>query len=372
MNKGSSSRVCFSLTPLKTGHASISLGERFVWDVGRMVRNRERLECEWSGPEYAPAYGKALLWLFPWTSDEQLPIENFDPWFIEVCRRIRLTQVGDGLVAMTRTNTVNRTTGANLQGVTKDFWAPVNTVEVKSLTLSQSDFSFRNLEEFLLSPDWQLPLSVDIEGKDELQAKNWLFLAEAFARGNDKTYGFRRRELIMPAVIIGMASDQTGRTELSDHSKSLINDISVFSDAIEESIGLYIRGGVRLGDLPKENRKKAREKAQKAAKPCQARLDAEADRIFFDHLWKRASARREDRVRGDAEWSETAKAEREFRDALLTIARELLEEALDSLPCPAAYRYRARAKAEGRFIGSVYSHYPELKKVTEEAAEDAA
>jgi hypothetical protein len=82
-------------------------------------------------------------------------------------------------------------------------------------------------------------------------------------------------------------------------------------------------------------------------------------------------ASRDDKARGDGENTALHKAARAFREELLKICQDLLNEALGSLPSPAAYRHRARAKAESRFIGSVFKSFPELR-AEKEAAPDAA
>ena len=150
---------------------------------------------------------------------------------------------------------------------------------------------------------------------------------------------------------------------MGEVSKNLIKDVTSFKAAMSNAIALFVVGGDDKVTISKEDYARA--------DPIRERLDVEADRIFFDHLWRQVEARWKDKARGDGENTEIYKAARLFRHELLRISKDLLKEALDGLPCPAAYRHRARVRAENRFLGSVHKNYPELKQREEEATEDA-
>ena len=157
-------------------------------------------------------------------------------------------------------------------------------------------------------------------------------------RGNSKTYGYRERYLVLPAGFAEAVSYSDERAEMGKVSKALIENVSLFKQATRNAIALFVAGGDDKATMSKEDYARAA--------PFEDRLDAETDRIFFDHLWRQVEARRADEARGDGENTERFKTEREFRQKLLMIARKLLTEALDSLPCPAVYRHRARTRAE--------------------------
>jgi CRISPR system Cascade subunit CasA len=94
MNGGSSSRPGLGVDP----YAGILEGggvEMFwlVWDIVRT--------CLPIG--YKENLGFALLWLLPWDGESGLSFSQLDPYFIEVCRRVRLVQTADGISALRAT-----------------------------------------------------------------------------------------------------------------------------------------------------------------------------------------------------------------------------------------------------------------------------
>lgn len=369
MNGGSSSRVCMSVTPLPEGRATVTPGQRWRWDVSKLLRVREAELRQWSALDYPEQGGRALLWLSPWSEGGQLQFGQLDIWFIEICRRVRLSTKGQGIVAHLGTSKAARIDAKSVSGVVGDPWAPVNEKEGKSLTVGEQPLSYGLVSSLLFGDkakstrDWQLPVLARVERSEKRTAGNWLLSLQVIGRGNSKTYGYKERFLVLPAGFVEAVSLPDERTEMGVLSKSLAEDVAGFRKALRVAVALFVVGGGGEASIGKDDYARA--------VPFEDRLDLAADRIFFDRLWQRVEARRNDKERGDGENTELHKAERAFRQELLSIASKLLEEALGSLPCPAAYRHRARVRAEGLFFGSVHKNYPELKQQAEEAAEDA-
>ncbi len=90
MNGGFATRPCIGLVPPG------GPGRRWRRDLDVLSRSRgwcfERVE------EFAEADGAALLWCHPWDGATSLDLSDLDPWFIEVCRRIRLSHNGGGRI----------------------------------------------------------------------------------------------------------------------------------------------------------------------------------------------------------------------------------------------------------------------------------
>ncbi|MBJ7533589.1 type I-E CRISPR-associated protein Cse1/CasA [Rhodomicrobium vannielii ATCC 17100] len=366
MNGGSSSRVCMSVTPLPDGGVTATPGLRWRYEVAKLLRVRDdELRC-WDALGYPAQGGRSLLWLPPWPEGSQLQLTDLDIWFIEICRRVRLIAAEKKIVARVGTSKAARIDAKSVSGVVGDPWAPVNVKEGKILTLGEQPLSYRLLSKLLFgnkdTQDWQLPALARIARAERKDAGNWLLSLQVIGRGNSKTYGYRERYLHLPAGFAAAISSPDERAEMGKASKALIEDVSSFKKALGAAVALYVVGGDDA-DVSKDD--------YDFAKPFQDRFDTETDRIFFHHLWRQVEARRADKARGDDETTERFKADRVFREALLKIARELRNEALDSLPCPAAYRHRARTRAESRFDGSVYHFFPELIP-QKEAAADAA
>ena len=136
-----------------------------------------------NGDEIAPGTpgGLALLWAVDWPEGRQLDLTKLDPWFIEVCRRIRLEQGANGLMARRSTSAAARIDAKAFKGAVGDPWAPITAEDPpKSLTLGDGDFTYRRLSDLLFSNEWQIPpLANPIKGEGDC-----VLVAEALSRGN--------------------------------------------------------------------------------------------------------------------------------------------------------------------------------------------
>ena len=99
----------------------------------------------------------ALLWCIDWPEGQQLDPRDLDPWFIEVCRRVRLTNADGALSARGSTSRSTRIDAKAYKGNVGDPWAPVHKTEGKSFTLSGRDFDYTQLCELMFSGDWAVP-----------------------------------------------------------------------------------------------------------------------------------------------------------------------------------------------------------------------
>ena len=370
MNGGSSSRPCLSLVPLDDPRRQVCTpSDRFRWDTAKLVRDRARLLERVADLNYPSEHGLALLWTVPWPEGEQLQISELDIWFIEICRRVRLSTSADGsLIARTGTSKKARVAADMLNGVTGDAWTPVNRKEGKALTLGEGDFDYRRVCALLFGDEWELPPMLQLHGDERDRSDDWLLIMQAIARGNSKTYGYRERTLPLGGRVAAALGFGKKRVSLGRLAEEQIKDVAQFRKALGAAIALYIEAG--------EQRNISRE-TYRHADSFQHRLERHADRLFFPALWARFEAvEREDREADDA-------ARLDFLAALFAAARSLLDEALGGLPCPAMFRHRARVRAEARFHGMIHSAFPALRErlsyrldhlgdMNEEAAHDAA
>ncbi|HSR53538.1 MAG TPA: type I-E CRISPR-associated protein Cse1/CasA, partial [Acidobacteriota bacterium] len=67
--------------------------QRFRHDVRTWRRERDQLIGDYGYPQSG---GAALLWLQPWDGQEQVQLQSCDPFFIEICRRVRLREAEQG------------------------------------------------------------------------------------------------------------------------------------------------------------------------------------------------------------------------------------------------------------------------------------
>ena len=150
MNKGYGNRPAFTLAP--TGGP----GAHVRRDILALLEYRPLLLTEYPMQDM----GHALLWAIPWDGarEEALLLDHLDPFYIEVCRRVRLHSGADSTLSGVRAGSKGpRIEARDLNGRTGDPWTPVNQKDGKSLTLSADGFTYRRITECLTSPDWERP-----------------------------------------------------------------------------------------------------------------------------------------------------------------------------------------------------------------------
>ena len=115
MNGGSSSRPMLGLVPGRAGDISIDPSAWWAGDVRRLISARTADQHEGVGTVGGPA----LLWCLTWQEGRQLDLRELDPWFIEVCRRVRLTDTGGALTAQRSTSKAARTDAKGIQRLSR-------------------------------------------------------------------------------------------------------------------------------------------------------------------------------------------------------------------------------------------------------------
>ena len=129
MNGGLGNRPAFTLAP-RGGP-----GAHLRRDVLSLLERQDSLVDQYP---MQPG-GIGLLWTVPWDGEksEALLPSQLDPFFIEVCRRIRLRCAAAGNVSAVRTSSKGaRVESKELNGRTGDPWTPVSVKDNKSLTLA--------------------------------------------------------------------------------------------------------------------------------------------------------------------------------------------------------------------------------------------
>lgn len=364
MNGGSSSRALVGLAPMGGAIASstgLRIGVRFTRDVTQLVARRAAM-LEALEVAYPSDGGSALLWSLPWPQGVKLALSQLDPYFVEVCRRIRLSGNAESLIANIGTSSASRINAEAFKGAIGDPWAPIHVLEKKALTLGdEGEFDYKRIVDLMFSGNWTPPLLATLGPGEDKDAANWVLIVQAFARGNSKTGGFKERFVPL-----------TGRTvkrlgprfkELHELAKQQIEEIEKVSVILRGAIALAAAGG-DAGQVKKKHRIRAQ--------PAGHRLNAQADQIFFEALWQRFEAEQS----GVAD--NVVEARRVFITQLSTTAKTLLVEALADIPCSAIHRPRAIARAERRFKSGLHHPafgFPEFfapAPAAEETVQDAA
>ena len=334
MNGGLGCRPAFSLTP------SARPGKHAHRDIRALLNSREKLLD--AHDLFLTEVGIALLWLSQWDGTRpEMITAGLDPFYIEICRRIRILVSADrDLFAIRATSKAARINSRALKGVTGDPWSPISSKDVKSLTLSQAGFRYRRTAEYL-STDWKQPVLfqplTDEKGTMTL-------VARGMVRGQGKTEGYHERTVEFRPTTVGAFGRPEGQDELGVISRERIEDIRLLHRILRHAISIFAAGG-DTDSVSDEHRDRANVWVNKH--------DDMVDRDFFEDLqdeFEEEGAERRDRARNN------------WRRRLIDEARALLNQAEDTLPCPAIQRYRARVRAESVFEGRIRSSngFPEL------------
>ena len=341
MNSGFGNRPTFTLAPSDGPGAHLQRDILILLERRDSILDRHPMRSD----------GIGLLWTVAWdgAKDEALLPEQLDPFYIEVCRRVRLRRAeGRNLTALKASSRAPRMDAKALNGQTGDPWTPINIKEGKSLTLAKGGFTYNRVINYLTSPDWQQPLLLQAT---QPERENQL-VARAMVRGSGKTEGYHERMIPLRQRTVQALGQADGTQELRDLARDRIEKIQKVQRILSHAIQVFIARG-ESDNLNPEGRRLARS--------WLGRLHETVDDRFFEDL--------QDEFEIDDQ-DERREKSLEWQRWLANEARRVLRDAEDSLPSPGVHRYRARVRAEGLFEGRIRgdSGLPEI--FTAAAAEE--
>jgi len=340
MNGGQANRPCVAVAP------SRAWAPRFRRDVRVWLEQRGALI---EGYAY-DARGAVLLWLIPWDGTKSLPRPSLDPFFIEICRRIRLTH-STAIAARMSTSQIARIDATDHAGDTGDIWTPTQKSNKKSgnasLTVPASGFNYRKLADLLFGDDWHPAPAQKLRNEDSPAP---VVIAQALVRGQGKTEGYHERIVPIPGKARRIFASADGPAQLGERAKIRSNRVGEVSHSLLKPAILTLFQGVRDKKLDLRDTR---------ADPWIDRFETRVDDIFFEELFHAVELSDEP-------------ARRAWDHSLDLLARRTLREALDEAPLPSAQRYSLLAAAEGRFFGTRKRVFEEfLAPVGEESATHA-
>ena len=332
MNGGLGSRAAFSLTP------SARPGAHLRRDMIGLSESHASLVADYPMRDD----GVALLWTLAWdgTKGEALLPNGLNPYYIEVCRRIRLRVHPNGSLYSLRTSSkAARVEAKNLNGITGDPWMPINRKESKALTLANGGFTYKRVTEYLTPGNWEQPALLRPIRSERDSPAPTLLLARALVRGQGKTEGYYERIIPISHKAKRALMRRESMNELGSIAQSRIENIGTVQRILSHAIQVFVARGDSK-NLSAEHRNLAR--------PWLNRLDGYVDARFFADLQTEfESDDTANRSRIRHEWLLNEE------DGVVNRARSVLQDAIDALPCPAIHRYRARANAESLFEGRI-------------------
>ena len=337
MNGGLGSRPAFSLAPARQ-----SPGAHIRRDIIALLEYRPQLLADSSMVDG----GAGLLWTLPWdgAAAEALLLNRLDPFYIEICRRIRLRSAPDsasvaGLRGIRATSKAARIEGKTLKGKTGDPWTPVNQGrDGLPLTLGAGGFTYKRVTEYLTSANWNHPPLLKPTPAESRADGGMQLVARAMVRGQGKTEGYHERIIPIGHKVKRAMLRRSETQELGDIAKLRIQEVGTIQRILSHAIQTFIARGDSDQASPEH---------RALARPWLNRLDEIVDARFFADLQTEFEAEESDRPAIRKAWLKNDNN----NDGVIDHARTLLREATESLPCPAIYRYKAQVNAEGLFEG---------------------
>lgn len=332
MNGGLGSRAAFSLTP------SLRPGAHVRRDMIGLSEQHSALLADYPMTEE----GVALLWTAPWdgTKGEALLPNRLHPYYIEICRRVRLRFNASGALYCLRTSSkAARIEAKGLKGKMGDPWMPINRKEDKVLTLAGGGFTYRRVVDYLASENWGQPALLRPIRSEHGSATPSMLLARGLVRGQGKTEGYHERIIPISHKVSRALMRRERMEELGSIAQERIEEVGTVQRILSHAIQVFAARG-DSDNVSAEHRALAR--------PWLNRLDGFVDAGFFGDLQAEfESDDNKERGRIRREWM------LDNERGVVIRARAILQEAMGALPCPAVHRYRARANAEGLFEGRI-------------------
>jgi len=306
------------------------IGTRWAHDIAALLQHREKTAGERGLQSEG---GLALVWLAPWDGASSLNFSFLDPFYIEICRRIRLQSTAGVLHAIGTGSSVPRIAAKQLNGLTGDAWTPVDIEAGKALTITGNGFSYKLVSELMFGGKYQAPIAQTFAIANSEKGKGIDFIAQGITRGQGITEGYHERRVpISPKVRSLLASGQ--KDVLAQLAVQRIAAISEVRKVLWSALVLLFANG-DTGNGSDGNKTKA----TKFSEP----FELAEDPRFFDDLNE------------EAESAEPTALRLQWLLGLVARAEGVLRAAFNAGPRNGAQKYRAQSAALARFHGGLRS-----------------
>ncbi len=331
MNGGFASRPCVA------SYTSLQPAQRWREDVTRLTTE---LQLLLQPPWPYRRDGHLLMWLLSWDGKSGLGLDTLHPFFIEICRLVRLTPMGESLVALGKPSDASRiTVSKEAGGNVGDPWIPTRRKDQAAFTASERGFHPELLRDLIITQQSYQP--PPMQALPVGRGSAW-FHASVLVRGQGTTDGYHegrvyiapkaKKLLLQPSE----ARDRLGK--LSDWALTRARDVR--GKALRPALFALMEGGPE--QWPDTNRREA----GRWVDTWLARYDQRWSIGYFPWLWQTIE-QSEENARGA------------WLGELQSLAERVLEDALQAAPQRTGRRYRGKVRATGLFHGAFRKHFKE-------------
>jgi CRISPR system Cascade subunit CasA len=258
-----------------------------------------------------------------------LPLEECDPYIIEICRRIRL--VGEDLVARTAGSSMLRLNAKMRHGDLGDPWMPIHRNQGKALTIGSAGLHYKLVQDLLLGSEYAPGAALEMHDDD-----SW-FIAHAIECGQAKTPALHDRFMLIPPRVRLLLQTDQGRERIAARAGQMVGDAAAMSKVLWAA----------LLPLCRESDPKRRSpEISLHRRP----YDRGIDQHFFPCLFQ------------SIEGSES-EAALDWQRLLHKLAQNVLMDAIQRTSVPEAKKWARVAEAEAAFGRGVHKRFPDLQSV---------
>jgi CRISPR system Cascade subunit CasA len=327
MNGGFASRPMVCLTP------EGGVGARLRRDIRRMLDRRDETENE----GYQKMGGKALLWLYPWDGKAGLRSDTLEPWYIEICRRVRLARASGQVVAHRAGSEAPRVEfPKEKNGVTGDPWTPVNLGSKakgeRALTIQGSGFNYQLVTELLDSKSFR-PAPLQRWRQDDGSRGLSLVMA-GLARGEGETAGFHERRIPVPSSALNLLGQPGDR--FAEVARRRVEDAGVARRSVLRT-ALFM-----LFQNAPETLNQRHAPSETKSEPFLASFDRRIDAIFFESISCELEATPGDQAAARIRWL----------SELRGITHSTFEDAVAAVPLSGLRRYHTIERARSALVAA--------------------
>ena len=340
MNGGFANRSLLSLAP-----EAARFGGRVARDIRVILSDLDRLYEDASGVPN----GHALLWLEPWDGSQSLALNRCHPLFIEICRRVRLVEQAGRIQAHIGNSKVARVDAKQMHGAVGDPWLPLNIEkEIKAMTLAADGFSYRRMAQLLAGVERKYQLPYLARPAPEERGQVLAYEAYGLVRGQGKTEGFHQRRVVVPPKVVGWMAEPDKREHLAERCKGFLDLAAAASGKALRPALIQLFQGRKEVEWTKPSN-------DGLCRPWLDRMDQQIDHGFFPLLFETLDAPDD-------------QAHRTFSEFLVTLARQIFEQAVEARPLHPERREFAHARASVLLSRALHKQLPALRQALDTQA----
>lgn len=343
MNGGFASRPFVGAAPINGGW-----GSHLRRDIEALVARRE----EFVSDIHARAGGQRLLWLAPWDGRESLLPAALDPYYVEICRRIRLRYTDHRIVAMRGSSQGMRVKQPKIKHdgkehtmPTGDPWTPVAVKGMKPLTVDGTGFTYKRIVNLLDAGEFSFAPLQQVDERDGREGVQLVFIA--LVRGQGETQGYHERRILVPRRAVPSFMREGSTPRLATLTRQRVQDVAdATRKALQPALFQLFQSAPATIDFRDP-------KAIGKARPHLKTFDRAVDALFFGpHLFCELIA--------EPDTEAARKNRRDWINLLKAEALSVLATAETGSPLSHVRRYRARAAAERVLVGAFHHHFKDI------------